>query len=333
MKKSLIALAVLAASGASFAQSSVTLYGVADFWVGSTSTTDAAGVKLSQTVQNGGGYNGNRWGLRGVEDLGGGLKAKFQFESGFTIDDGNVANGATMFGRQAFAGVEGDFGSVTAGRQYTAYDSLRGATNHAFDAGVAVTGSVWGFGVADYTSRTNNTLRYDSPTVSGLSGSLSLGLGENKTATVNASSQTALHVKFAQGPILAGVGYQAEKVGTVTTKYTLVAGSYDLGVVKLNAGVNKADNTVLKDSEVQLGVSAPINANAQVAFGYATAKSETAAGADNGKRTGLVLTGYYDLSKRTRAYAATNSTTTKNAAGATTAKTATTLAVGVRHSF
>jgi predicted porin len=332
MKKSLIALAVLAASGASFAQSSVTLYGVADVWVGSTSTT-TAGVKLSQTVQNGGGYNGNRWGLRGVEDLGGGLKAKFQFESGFTIDDGNVANGATMFGRQAFAGLEGDFGSLTAGRQYTSYDTLRGATNHAFDTSFTVTGSVWGQGVADYAGRTNNTLRYDSPAVAGVSGSLSYGLGENKTATVNASTQTSLHVKYAMGPVLVGVGYQAEKVAAVTTKYTLLAGTYDLGVVKLQAGFNKADNATLQDSEVQLGVSAPIGANAAVGIGYATADSETAAGADAGKKSGFALTGYYDLSKRTRAYAATNSTTTKNAAGATTAKSAVTLAVGVRHSF
>ncbi|MGH8437257.1 MAG: porin, partial [Pseudomonas sp.] len=73
MKKTLIALAVLAASGAAMAQSSVTLYGVADVWLGS-SKVEVAGVGQRQTVVDTSGVNGSRWGLKGAEDLGGGLK-------------------------------------------------------------------------------------------------------------------------------------------------------------------------------------------------------------------------------------------------------------------
>ncbi|MGH8857043.1 MAG: porin, partial [Polaromonas sp.] len=86
MKKTLIALAALGAmAGAAQAQSTVTLYGVADAYFGQTTTTTkptATGLetKLKQTVVDSGGINGSRWGLRGSEDLGGGLKANFQFE-------------------------------------------------------------------------------------------------------------------------------------------------------------------------------------------------------------------------------------------------------------
>ena len=76
MKKTLIALAVLAASGAAMAQSSVTLYGVADVWFGSTKAT-VDGVGQRQTVINTSGVNGSRFGLKGTEDLGNGLKAIF----------------------------------------------------------------------------------------------------------------------------------------------------------------------------------------------------------------------------------------------------------------
>ena len=76
MKKSLIALAVLAASGASFAQSTATVYGIADLWIGSNDT----GATSTTTIGSGG-VNGSRWGLKGSEDLGGGLKANFKLNN------------------------------------------------------------------------------------------------------------------------------------------------------------------------------------------------------------------------------------------------------------
>jgi predicted porin len=88
MKKSLVALAVLAASGAAMAQSSVTLYGIADLWFG-TANTDNGTTSLSQTLLESGGVNGSRWGLKGSEDLGGGLKANFDLQQGIRLDDGS----------------------------------------------------------------------------------------------------------------------------------------------------------------------------------------------------------------------------------------------------
>jgi predicted porin len=133
MKKSLIALAVLAASGAAMAQSSVTLYGVADAFVGSkkVSTAVATGNVLTftqarQTVIDSNGLNSSRWGLRGTEDLGNGMNAVFVLESGLSIDTGAAASATSLFNRQAFVGLNSSsFGTVSLGRHYSAYETVR----------------------------------------------------------------------------------------------------------------------------------------------------------------------------------------------------------------
>ncbi|WP_431095092.1 porin [Polaromonas aquatica] len=335
MKKTLIALAALGAmAGAAHAQSTVTLYGVADAHFGQKSTTTnvaGVGTKLSQTVIDSGGHNGSRWGLKGAEDLGGGLKAIFQLESGFTIDNGNVANGATMFGRQAFVGLSGGFGSVTMGRQYTAYDALRGATNNTNDSSFATTGTVWGTGLADYAGRTNNSIAYTSPSFGGFSGAVVLGLGEDKTAAASASRNTSLNLMYANGPILAGYAYQQEKAvgGANSNKYHLFAGSYDFGVVKLVGAYNRAKDNTIKDKEYQLGLSAPFGAFT-VYGGYTRAKTTVAA--TSSTASGYSLMGTYDLSKRTRLYTAYNNTKNNGAAVAGVYKTSA-LVAGVKHSF
>ena len=99
MKKSLIALAVLAASGAAMAQSSVTLYGRLDASVASvkTETTGAVPVaSITQTGVNESNLNSTFWGLKGTEDLGNGLKANFKLESRFSIDTGAIASANTQ---------------------------------------------------------------------------------------------------------------------------------------------------------------------------------------------------------------------------------------------
>lgn len=335
MKKSLIALAVLAASGAAMAQSSVTLYGVADAWVGQTSTT-TAGVKVKQTEVGDGGFNGSRWGLKGSEDLGGGLKAIFTLESGFDISNGKSSQGGVLFGRQAFVGLQGGFGAVTLGRQYSAYDELRGATNQAYDSAFATTGGVWGNGVVDYTDRVNNSVAYTSPSFGGISGAVVYGLGENKNVGVNAAGKAtdnvSMHIKYANGPVLVGYAYQEEKqaqasalVAQDKNKYNLIAGSYDFGVAALTGGYNEAKNNTTKDKEYQLGVSVPFGA-ASVAVGYAHSKSETAGVTTNAE--GYSLTGLYDLSKRTRLYAGLSNSKQKESSDKSSL-----FAVGVRHSF
>lgn len=339
MKKSLIALAVLAASGAAMAQSSVTLFGVADAYVGQTSTTtrDASGVetKAKQTVVNSGGLDGSRWGMNGTEDLGGGLKANFVLDSGFSIDNG--AGGTDgLFGRKATVGLSGAFGAVDLGRNYTAYHALRGATNNVYDSGFATTGTVWNNGVQDYAVRINNSITYTSPSFGGISGAVAVGLGENKTATQEASDNISFHLKYANGPVLVGFAHQREEIQVVPSNkrtYNLIAGSYDFGVAKLTGGYNEAKNNTTKDKEYQLGVSVPFGA-ASVAAGYTRSKSEVAGVVGSNTGTGYSLLGTYDLSKRTRLYAGVLSTKVGSAAldGVAAYKT-TRGAVGVRHAF
>lgn len=331
MKKSLIALAVLASSGAAMAQSSVTLYGLVDAYVGHTSNTDAAGVKSSQTVVNSSGANNSRWGFRGTEDLGNGLKANFALESGFATDTG-AAVGA-QFGRQAWVGLSGDFGAVKLGRQYTAYFDLYTATNNLYDTNLATTGSVWGNGVAKQSDRASDSIGYTSPVYSGFSGAAVYGLGEDKTANRKAAHNASLHLKYANGPLLVGYAYQEELSPTASAmprdknQYNLFAGSYDFGVAKLTGGFNMAKNNTLKDKEFQVGVSAPFGA-AAVAAGYSYSKSEVQATGFTTKAHGLSLLGTYSLSKRTTVYAGVAGTKVKN-----TSIKSSTAAVGIRHTF
>ncbi|MFC0399258.1 porin [Paraburkholderia rhizosphaerae] len=116
MKKTLMVAALTGVfATAAHAQSSVTLYGLID--AGITYTNNQHGH--SNWQQTSGSINGSRWGLRGAEDLGGGLKAIFTLESGFGINDGQSKQGSRLFGRQAFVGLASDqFGAVTLGRQY-----------------------------------------------------------------------------------------------------------------------------------------------------------------------------------------------------------------------
>lgn len=123
------AAAFIMVTESAIAQSSVTFYGVIDQNIEYVSNMSPIGpgqagfpgggnTKLALTS---GGLSGSRWGLRGVEDLGSGLKAIFALESGFTADDGRLQNSGRLFGRQAFLGLKSDkVGSLTLGRQYTA---------------------------------------------------------------------------------------------------------------------------------------------------------------------------------------------------------------------
>ena len=109
MKKSLIALAVLAASGAAMAQSSVTLYGRVDASIGSTKDT-VSGVSTTKLFNGSDvGLTGSRWGMKGSEDLGGGLMANFVLENRFNVDDGTTAG---QFLGDAYVGLSGGFGAV-----------------------------------------------------------------------------------------------------------------------------------------------------------------------------------------------------------------------------
>lgn len=352
MKKTLIALAVLAASGAAMAQSSVTLYGVADGFIGSKKV-EVAGVGQRQTVVSSAGINGSRWGLKGAEDLGNGIKAVFQFESGFNLDTGASAQNGTLFSRQAFGGLSGAFGTVSLGRQYSAYDGLHGAVNQNYDAATfnaasgGAIGGVSANGLRDYTSRVDNSVAYTSPSFSGFSGQVVYGFGENKNTVLpgvsnKATDNASIALTYANGPITAGVAYQEEKTAAVAVpatvpatvaqdklKYSLIGGSYDFGVAKLLGSYNTAKNGSTKDKEGQIGVVVPFGA-AAVSAGYARSKSESAGVSNTGKGFSLLAT--YDMSKRTRLYAGAQSVKAHVGNAAAESK-GTDYGLGLRHSF
>lgn len=361
MKKTLIAFAALTAiAGVAQAQSSVTLYGLVDAFVGQTATernstvvapngvgTVAANnrAKLKQNVVNSDGQNFSRWGLKGTEDLGNGMSAFFVLESGFSTDKGELNTAAKMFNRTAALGLKGGFGSVSLGRQYTAYDTLRGATNNIYNSNFATTNTVWKGGMADYSSRADNSIAYESPVFGGFSGGITYGFGEDKVnATTaafgqDATSNVAAHIKYANGPLLVGYAHQEEKFQSAgfplittaakTNKYDLFAGSYDFGVAKLTGGYNQAKDGTTKDKEYQIGVSVPFGA-AAVAAGYSHSKSESAGNSNKG--TGVSLLGTYALSKRTNLYTGFMRTKVESQNAATEEK-GTTFGLGVRHLF
>lgn len=361
MKKSLIALAVLAASGAAMAQSSVNLYGIVDAHFGSVKS-GAAGA-LAQTKLDSGGLNTNRFGFRGTEDLGGGLSATFNLEQGFSVDSGNAGDSAKAFNRVAIVGLTGSFGTVNFGRNYTAYDNLRGATNTIGNFNYSTTGDVFKMtGMAgqagspssnngDYTNTSDNQIYYATPVFSGFSGAIGYGLGENKSTTKGADSILSLHVKYQNGPLLVGFahqdqdfdvdggatgkfGAQSGTVAGVAGKYNLLAGSYNFGPAKLSAGYNtKSTKTTstFKDKEYYLGVDVPLGATT-LYFGYASSTGDVD-GVKTTKASGYSIVAKYDLSKRTSIYGGLKDVDGKNAlTGAKTAEIRQ-YTVGVRHTF
>ena len=354
MKKSLIALAVLAASGAAMAQSSVTLYGrldaaLANVKTETTANTPANAVaSMSQTKIDSSILRTTFWGLKGTEDLGGGLKANFKLESNFNIDTGAMGAGPTTgtfqtaFEREASVGLSGGFGSVNLGRVYTSYFSLFSATDNITNGNIAQTDDIWKSGVARDTQRTSNAVRFDSADFGGVSASVTYGIDEAATPATNKNgSNVSFHVKYAAGPLLVGVAYEEVKapylstgVASTATKNTLIAGTYDFGVVKLTGGYNKASDATRDDKEYQLGLNIPVSAAAVVMLGYVNSNS-TGAGLTELNSKGYTLAGQYSLSKRTALYAGmfkSDLESGNTVAAFKTAKT-TAAAVGVVHLF
>jgi predicted porin len=200
--KALLCAALGCASVSVLAQSSVTLYGVLDEGVDFTSN-----VGGSKTYELSSGYaSGSRWGLRGVEDLGGGTKALFQLESGVNISTGAAAQGGRMFGRQAYVGLQNsNLGTVTFGRQYdSVVDYLAPTTANGNFAGYLFA-HPFDNDNTDNSFRVNNTVKYASPSFGGFkfggtySFSNDTGFANNRVYSVGAS--------YSNGGLLAGAAY------------------------------------------------------------------------------------------------------------------------------
>jgi len=287
MKKSLIALAALAAT-ASFAQSSVTVYGKANIGFQSTN-----GSKTALVDQPDG--SGSRFGFRGTEDLGGGLKANFTLESGFNLNNGtNDKDSATnqQFQRQSWAGLSSaTLGEVRMGRQYTVgFNGSIGTMPSTYsDPALAV-----GLGFHGMGSRTNDQIQYRSPVFSGFQVQLSTQLAANTTdAATKAAKNIEFGLVYANGPLTANLtGANVTSTTGVKTSPIGANATYNFGVASATLGYVDTDSAKGKGYVAKANV--PVGAHS-LFVGYA--KNDTT------KVDAYELGDYYSLSKRTKLYA------------------------------
>lgn len=191
MKKTLLAAALVAGfAGAAHAESSVTLYGLADVGYGfKHQSVKIDGVKTTNRYV--GAYNGvknaNRWGLKGSEDLGNGTSAIFQLESGFNIGNGTHAQDGRLFGRQAYVGLTGEsWGTFTVGRQYNAADAFVSGIDP-FQTGWSQAASVSTFGNS-VSERYDNAIKYVSPNFGGFQFGVGVVHQDSKTEVADEES-------------------------------------------------------------------------------------------------------------------------------------------------
>jgi predicted porin len=201
---STLSLALLGAAGAAHAQSSVTLYGLIDESIQYVNHANTANNHLFAMYA--GNLQGSRWGMKGTEDLGGGLKAIFQLESGFDPNTGKSNQGGRLFGRQAYVGLTQDaYGTLTLGRQYDpVVDMVQPLTaDNFFGSTFTTPGDVDN---NDNSSRTNNAIKYVSPVWGGfqVEGMYALGGVAGSTGAGQTWSGAAT---WSGGPFSVAAGY------------------------------------------------------------------------------------------------------------------------------
>ena len=358
MKKSLIALAVLAASGAAMAQSSVTLFGIVDTAVGYVDNANAAGDSVYGLTTSGNATS--RLGFRGVEDLGGGLKAGFWLEGEIFGDNGN-ANGFN-FQRRSTVSLMGGFGEVRMGRELTPSYSKTSSYDLFGQTGIGqfmgwrdwATNSDVGTTVptADASNvRASNMISYFTPNFGGLTAGLGYGFDEQTTG--KAGRYVGGYVAYDNGPLSLAASYDQRDlnvdvpvVGSAVLDrdtFTL-GGSYNLNVVKLNAIVQQSKYKALGESEkvnaYALGVSAPVGAG-EVKLQYALYDNKII----ESKAHHISLGYVHNLSKRTAVYGTVSYMDNKDdsnlglqaknlsTGGPGRGESQTGVQVGVRHSF
>ena len=303
MKKSLVALAVLAASGAAFAQSSVTLYGVVDVGLWDSSAAGVSAQMSGSGLMNNG---TSRFGFRGTEDLGGGLKANFNMEAGFDPETGaGNFSGGNLFSRAANMSLSGNFGTLRMGRTLTpsfygvAAWELTGTANYSAVANQ--------FSFAGVGPRQSSEFSYTTPKMGGFGATLGYVFkGDNAT-----HAKTDLNVIYGMGPIAVGLSYNKTQH---SEKNWALGGKYDFGTFQVAASYQ--DPATAKKG-FTVGGSAtlgPVVLTLDVARDTGSAV----------KSTDTVIEAKYALSKRTFAY---------GAALRDGSASVTSYGMGIRHNF
>ena len=319
---------------AAVAQTNVTLYGIADVSVAAEDNGTDHVVKLSS-----GNQSSSRLGFRGTEDLGGGLKAFFNLEAGISLDTGAAAD-AALFGRRSIVGLEGGFGTLVLGREYTPIAAGVAAATDILGQSF-FGGNLSAFTTGRLTRRSSNSVNYKTPSFGGVKASLVYGLGEKNTGP--SGDLLGLAVDYASGPLFLGAGYHTiKRVATGDDKEYAVGAAYNFGAfdVKANYLVADQDGANNKFEQFNIGVSVGVGTGRL----YGNLQQNREGGA---KGNGFAVTYSYPLSKRTNfytSYAALRNNATGvfglNSSGTnvTPAKTAlgtdpSVFTVGMRHTF
>ncbi len=369
MNKKLIALAVAGlAAGGAFAQSNVTVYGVADVYYGHA-TGDG---KTSQNVINSGGWAGSRLGFKGNEDLGDGLKALFTLEYGLNMDDasgigskdaisatgtttgvaGSTVSSTGTIGnaRQQYVGLTGGFGTIVGGRLQTAGYDWSVATNALHGTAInplkAVQGST-GQLLLNSSSRANNAVAYISPDLSGFKVAYNhtrFTESANTNAVAKDSSFNLFSGTYANGPLtLSAIYTKLTADATVAdddVKEIGFGGSYDFGVVKLFGSYQTAQKaSASKNKAWNISGVVPVSAAGAIIVGYAGNKIDSTTPSDDSKSYTLAYK--HNLSKRTAFYSAYQHTSNDSGAKlgtdlltpATNGGSASLFVAGVNHAF
>ena len=272
MKKSLIAAALLGTFAASaFAAPSVTLYGRIDTGLAYTHMDkDKADVDTDTFSMESGFSTGNRWGLKGTEDIGN-AKVGFVLESGFNSDDGASGQGGRLFGREAQVNVSGAYGTLYAGR-FGSIASDTGSIGYlgdvsAFPNAFGIVGTQKGSTGTAY-DRYDNSLAYQTPTFGGLQGAIMYSFKGDTQSNEDSIKNARENSGNADRYLAAGLRYKAGKAAVVLTGdmtmygnaageqkanfyhdvdngYSFIlGGNYDFGVAKAFAKVTYFDNQV-----------------------------------------------------------------------------------------
>ncbi|MGD9944007.1 MAG: porin [Burkholderiaceae bacterium] len=318
MKKSLLAVAVAAAlPAAAFAQTNVQLYGIADAGI----AVIDRGSNLSNSFRvESGMQSTSRWGIRGTEDLGGGLNAVFNLENGYSIDTGaSDASSAGLFQRRAVVGLSGGFGTVLLGRDYTAGFTAWGVTDimgyGLFGNQLTYTASAGGI-----TTRGQNGIYYTSPVFGGLTVRAFYQTGERETDPKSLGNGMGASVVYMGGPLRLQGFYQQFKVsdgtptGTGNQKEYGLGGGFDFGGFRVVAAYGEADpigaNNKVKSFSVGAGIKVGVG---EILVQGIQIQRDIASGTKP-KGTALGLAYVHPLSKRTNLYA-TIGQTRNNSAG------------------
>jgi predicted porin len=343
MKRALTLLTLSTAClTAAWAQSSVQLYGRVNTTVEFMKNYESAS---NTTKMN---NNASRWGLKGTEDLGDGLKASFLLESGFDSDTGRSTQAGSMFGREAWLGLEGGFGRVRLGNMGATamyYATADYISMHNHDTGISADAFYL------YPGSSSNTIAYNTPSMGGLVLEVQYGLKERTPLTPDVKDTFVVAANYDNGPLHLGAGFvrgPASGLGLVTQKATQVGlrAAYDMGPVTLGAyyiydqwkdvtGAFVADN--LKRHTARLAAMYTVGQSEFHAnVGWAS-KIKLNTGTQDGTDSIQYTIGYnYNLSKRTKIYSYYTGLSNKENAdymAFDSGRDPRSFAIGVRHNF